>query len=76
MKEKIDKIFDELYNVLPYFLFFALVLATILLSYSEFEREILQKENKDLRQELNIKNGDNWEKQIQQNMEKDQPIIY
>lgn len=36
----------------------------------------LEKENELLRNELNIKNGKQWQQNIQQNMEKDQPIYF
>lgn len=52
----------------------ALLLASIIIS--DTHTNYLEKENELLRNELNIKNGKLWQHQIEQNMEKDQPIIF
>lgn len=54
-----------------------IILLSLLISFiiiSDTHTNHLEKENNLLRNELNIKNGDLWQRQIQQNMEKDQPI--
>lgn len=54
-----------------------LMTSLIALSIVGITREqYLEKENELLRNELNIKNGKLWQHQIEQNMEKDQPIIF
>ena len=56
---------------------FFLMTSLIALSIVGITREqYLEKENELLRNELNIKNGKLWKHQIEQNMEKDQPIIF
>ena len=52
----------------------ALLFAFIIIS--DTHTNYLEKENELLRNELNIKNGELWQHQIEQNMEKDQPIFY
>ena len=52
----------------------ALLFAFIIIS--DTHTNYLEKENELLRNELNIKNGKLWKHQIEQNMEKDQPIIF
>lgn len=54
-----------------------LMTSLIALSIVGITREqYLEKENDLLRNELNIKNGELWQHQIEQNMEKDQPIYF
>ena len=50
----------------------ALLFAFIIIS--DTHTNYLEKENELLRNELNIKNGKLWQHQIEQNIEKDQPI--
>lgn len=52
----------------------ALLFAFIIIS--DTHTNYLEKENELLRNELNIKNGKQWQQNIQQNMEKDQPIYF
>lgn len=54
-----------------------IILLSLLISFiiiSDTHTNYLEEENKLLRNELNIKNGKLWQQQIEQNMEKDQPI--
>lgn len=59
-----------------YILIIIMLVSTLLafIIISDTHTNYLEKENNLLRNELNIKNGKLWQKQIQQNMEKDQPI--
>ena len=62
-----------------WYILIIIILAATLLSFiiiSDTHTQYLEKENELLRNELNIKNGKLWQHQIEQNMEKDQPIIF
>lgn len=56
-----------------------IMLVSTLLAFiiiSDTHTNYLEKENELLRNELNMKNGKLWQHQIEQNMEKDQPIYF
>lgn len=62
-----------------WYILIIIMLVSALLAFviiSDTHTNYLEKENEILRNELNIKNGKNWQQNIQQNMEKDQPIYF
>lgn len=67
---------NHIFDILILLLLFSMVGLLALGIITNTKTNYLEKENDLLRNTLNIKNGELWQHQIEQNMEKDQPIIF